>query len=274
MCLKAKVIVFLGTYKRFLCFCHKMTKTDRTFAAEKNQSSNKKAMSVSLCTIGHHHLDTESVEKVASQLSDIFDINILWGYWEGNDFVEQGRITKHDDRPYHELHERSGRDFPVLYQLDVSWDDEEEPELQFFYMSIYKEIVDISFIGWPYRESDYDRCFWEDEPEMDEQTAVLLRSFRLRCKDVFGKLGCSTIYCFGGGYSSTGFLEETRLGMAWDEFEEYIISGRYLDDTEEQEVYHWKENSMIIYVSDFLSGKNPTRCKGSADIFIDDFADL
>ena len=231
-------------------------------------------MSVSLCTIGHHLLKTDNVEIVARQLSEIYDINIRWGYWGGEDFVEQGRITRDIDRPYHELQDSSSEEFPVLFQLDVPWEDSEENQLGFFYMNIYKDIIDVSITGWPYRDSHYERCFWEQEPPMDEQTAGWMRDFRKKCITVFGKLGISKIFCFGGGYSVTGFIEETKLGMNWNEFEDYILTGRYLNDTKEQEKYHWEEDSMIVNVSDFISGKNATRCKGSADIFIDDFADL
>lgn len=231
-------------------------------------------MSVSLCTIGHHHLKTDDAAIVARQLSDIFDINIKWGYWGKDDFVEQGRITKHEACIYHELQDESGEEFPVLYQLDVPRDVAEENRVQFWYMSIYKDIIDISISGWPYRAADYERCFLDREPPMEGQTVTLLRNFRMQCKTVFGKLGISKVFCFGNGYSVTGFIEETRLGMDWEDFEDYILSGRYLDDTEGGDEYHWKVNSMVVCVSDFLSGKKTTRCHGGADIFVDDFADL
>lgn len=219
-------------------------------------------------------MNTDNVESVARQLSDIYDINILWGARGEENFVEQGSITKHPNRPFHELQDSSYDEFAILYQLDMNWDDAEDNHLGFFYMNIYKDIVEISFMGWPYRSSDYERCFWVQEPPMDEQTIDKMRDFRMLCKSVFGKLDISKIFCFGDSYSVTGFIEETKLGMDWDEFEVYILSGRYLDDTENQEEYHWKDNSMLIYVSDFLTGKNPKRCQGSADIFVDDFDDL
>lgn len=231
-------------------------------------------MSVSLCTIGHHHLQTDNLETVARQLSDIYDINVRCVKWDGEDYIELGRFTKHEERPFHELEDNSRRSEPVLYQLDVADSESEERINPFFYMSIYKEIVDISICGWPYRSSDYERCFWENEPLMDDKTSGFMRDFRLKCKAVFSKLGIDRIFCFGDSYSATGFLMENHLSMGWDEFEDYVLSGRYLDDTENLETNHWKDISMIISVSDFLSGKNPTRCQGGADIFVDDFADL
>ena len=236
-------------------------------------------MSVSLCTVGQHHLNTDSLEQTARQLSDIFDINIRWGRWrpEDIDFVEEGRITKHENRPYHELEDSSSEHTPVLFQLDVPWDEEEEDIVHFSYMNIYREIADITIRtddGWPWRAERYEECFWENEPPMSEEVAGWIREFRIKCKEVFGKLGCTKIFCFADSYSVTGFLEETCLNMLWSEYEDYILSGRYLDDIEEPVEYNWKEDSMIVNVSAFLSGKDPTRCKGSADVFMDDFADI
>ena len=45
-------------------------------------------MSVSLETIGHHHMRTDSIEIVAQQLSDIFDINVRIEYFDGDKFIE------------------------------------------------------------------------------------------------------------------------------------------------------------------------------------------
>jgi hypothetical protein len=230
-------------------------------------------MSVSLCTVGHHHLKTDNVEIVARQLSEVFDINIFWGYWdhEADNFIEQGRITKHEDRPYHELQDNSDEIDPVLYQLDCPDDDDESALNHFFFISVHREMIDIAMCDWPYRSSDYERCFWESEPPMDEEAKESMRHFRLNCKEVFGKLGIERIFCFGDSYSGTGFLEEDCLNLPGAEYEDYILSGRYLDDVEEKS---WKEHSMIVNVSDFISGKNPTRCLDYADVFVDDFADL
>lgn len=233
-------------------------------------------MSVSLETVGRHHLKTDSLESVARQLSDAFDINIRWTFYDYDNEkeIELGRVVKHPERPFHELEQWEDKDNRLLYQLDASSDKEEERRTHFFYMNIYREMIDISLLGWPYRASHYGRCFWEQEPPMDKETAANMQEFRRTCKEVFGKLGIDKIFCFGGGYSICGLLEEDAMYMTGDEYEDYILSGRYLDDIEEKEGGHWKEDSMIIYVSDFISGKNPARTHGSADVYIDDFADL
>ena len=60
------------------------------------------------------------------------------------------------------------------------------------------------------------------------------------------------------------------MNLTWDEYEHRVLSRGYLEDVEES----WRDKSMVINVPDFLSGKNPERCEGSADVFVDDFADL
>ena len=62
-------------------------------------------MSVSLETVGRHHLKTDSLESVARQLSDAFDINIRWTFYDYDNEkeIELGRVVKHPERPFHEL---------------------------------------------------------------------------------------------------------------------------------------------------------------------------
>lgn len=52
-------------------------------------------MSCQLVTAGRHHLRTDSIEDLARQLSDIFDINIDFGVYE-DDPVIMGSIIKHE----------------------------------------------------------------------------------------------------------------------------------------------------------------------------------
>lgn len=224
-------------------------------------------MSVCLCIVGRHTLNTDSMESVARQLSDIFDINILWEELRTNHFVELGRIVKHEDKPFFSLTNSEPDEPYMMYELaSLHEDDKVAP---FFYMGIYREMVDIDLYGWPYRATDYERCFWEQMPPMGKETAEWMREFRLRCKEVFGKLGSSKCISFT---EDTGQLEDSALNLTWDEYERYVLSGDYLKDVEES----WRKYSTVINVSDFISGKNPTRtrCGGFADVFVDDFADL
>ena len=233
-------------------------------------------MSVSLETVGHHHMNTDSLESVARQLSDAFDINIrcLSHNCETMDTVELGRVVKHPERPFHILDKWPDEEGRILYQLDSPHDEAEGERTHFFYMDIYREMINISLLGWPHRSSHYERCFRENEPPMSEETAGYLKEFRVTCKEVFAKLDIHKVYCFGGGYSICGLLDEDAMYMTGDEYDDYVLSGLYLDDIEKKEGGHWKDHSMIIYVSDFISGKNTTRCKDGADVFIDDFSDI
>lgn len=226
-------------------------------------------MSCQLVTAGRHHLRTDSIEDVARQLSDIFDINIDYGVYEDAPVI-MGSIVKYDERIHYWLEDQHDEEWPVKFSLEEPVDSEEYLDGDIYLLCISQDIVQISMTGWPYRGSDYESFFY-DEPYPGQ--AVDMATFRSRLKEVYGRFGANKVYCFDGGYSSTGFLED-KLFLPWDEFENYILSGKYLDDTENQEEYHWKEDSMILYVSDYISGVNPTRTMGSADVYIDDFKDL
>ena len=221
-------------------------------------------MSVCLCTVGRHNLNTDSMEGVARQLSDIFDINIITLEWREDRWVEVGRIVKQENRPFYTLSET---DRELLYELDAPHDMDVEECTPFCLMAIYREIVDVTMYGWPYRAIAFERCFMNQVSPMGKETAELMREFRLRCKEVFDKLGSSKCISFA---EDTGKLDFDALNLSWDEYERYVLSGDYLKDVEES----WRKHSMVINVSDFISGKNPTRCRGFADVFIDDFADL
>lgn len=60
-------------------------------------------MSTCLCTVGHHHLLTDSPEIVARQLSDIFDINFEYGSYEDEPGNPQGAIIKHQGGPMYKV---------------------------------------------------------------------------------------------------------------------------------------------------------------------------
>ena len=226
-------------------------------------------MSCQLVTAGRHHLRTDSIEVVASQLSDIFDINIDYGVFEDAPVI-MGSIVKHEDAPHYWLEDQHDEEWPVKFSLEEPSGSEEYLDGDIYLLSIYSDIVQISMTGWPYRGSDY-LSFFYDEPYPGQ--AADMAAFRRRLKEVYGRFGVNKVCCFDGGYSSTGFLED-KLFMPWDEFEEYILSGRYLEDTENEDEYHWKEDSIVLNVSDYISGVNPTRTKGSADVYFDDFKDL
>ncbi len=226
-------------------------------------------MSCQLVTAGRHHLRTDCIEDVARQLSDIFDINIDYGVYEEEPVI-MGSIVKHEGEPHYWLEDKHDKQWPVMFALEEPFGSDDYLDGDIYILDIYQDIVQIAISGWPYRGSHYLSFFYDEPyPGQPEEVAI----FRHRLKELFGKFGVDKVYCFDGGYSSTGFLED-KLYLPWDEFEDYILSGKYLDDTEDQDKYHWKEDSMILYVSDFISGINPTRTKGSADVLIDDFKDL
>lgn len=184
-----------------------------------------------------------------------------------NHFVELGRIVKHEGQPFYTLDDDSDETDPVFLYLVCPEDEEANGRNSFFYLEIHREIIEVDFYGWPYSASQFIGCFWKWDPPMDEELAGLMREFRLKCKDVFGKLGCSKCISFA---DDTGRLDDADMNLTWDEYEHRVLSRGYLEDVEES----WRDDSMVINVPDFLSGKNPARCEGSADVFIDDFSDL
>ena len=230
-------------------------------------------MSVSLEIVGRHHLCTDNVEIVAQQLSDIFDVNICVVYFDGDNFIETGHVIIHEDRPSLNLEDYSSKDYPVKYELDAACGDEEGEKNHFFYMQIYREMINISLYGWPYSAWQYESCFYEDEP-MTEEIRECMQEFRLTCKDVFGKLGINKVFCFGGGYDSLSYLDDGAMNMSGAEYEAYVLSGQCAVDAEKRTGRKEKQNYTIINVSDYLSSKNLNHAKGYMDVFIDDFADL
>ena len=226
-------------------------------------------MSCQLVTAGRHHLRTDSIEDFARQLSEIFDINVDYGVYEDEPVI-MGSIIRHAGGPRYWLKDEHDDEWPVNFSLEEPEGSKEYLDGDIYLLRIYRDIVQISMTGWPYRGSDY-MSFFYDDPYPGQ--AADMASFRRRLKEVFARFGADKVYCFDGGYSSTGFLED-KLFLPWDEFENYILSGKYLDETENQDVYHWKEDSMLLNVSEFISGVNPTRTKGSADVYIDDFKDI
>ncbi|MDO4230439.1 MAG: hypothetical protein Q4C98_11545 [Capnocytophaga sp.] len=54
-------------------------------------------MGVDICSIGNHKLDTSNIEVVAKQLSEIFKINIQYGYQSSYDFDENNLVYYTDN---------------------------------------------------------------------------------------------------------------------------------------------------------------------------------
>ena len=230
-------------------------------------------MSTCPCTVGRHNLDVSSMERTARQLSDLFDINIRWGWFGCGCDEEQGRIVKYLDQPIYMLDDDSGGIDPVLFNLYCFERDDKNRRLPFIDMAIHREMVEISFYGWPYKNPQLPRCFENPVTELNQEVACLLREFRLKCKSVFGKLGATKIFHFSEGWYA-GFLELVPLSMRADEYENYILSGDYLDYAEEWAGLELKSWSAVINISDFLTGKNPQCAPGGADVYMDDFTDL
>lgn len=230
-------------------------------------------MSTCTCTVGRHNLDTSSLERTARQLSDIFDLNIRWGYFYYDHDEEQGRIVKHPDRSVYLLDDNSDGVDPVLFQLECFERNEEDRRLPFFGMDIYREMIEISFYGWPYKNPQLPNCFENPVTALDSEVAGLLREFRLKCRAVFGKLRAQKVFHFSEGWRA-GFLEETPMNMPANEYEDFILSGRYIDEAEERAGHELQSHSAVISISDFLTGKNPQCAPGGADVYMDDFADL
>jgi len=140
-------------------------------------------------------------------------------------------------------------------------------------MGIYKEMVTIDFYGWPYKNPQFPICFEKPAAGIDKEIVGLMREFRLKCKTVFGKLGAAKVFNFSEGWL-VGFLEDEPMNMSADEFEEYILTGKYIEEAEKRAGHALKSYSAVISISDFLTGKNPFCAQGGADVFMDDFADL
>lgn len=231
-------------------------------------------MGVMLCTVGRHRLNTESAETIARQLSDIFDINLQWGHWRGKGrnmkFVPYGQVIKHPNEVVGILNNWNDENYEA---------DAENPYYVIFLpapldsLHIGPEMAALDVRGWPHSAWHYESCFEQPASELEDYIAEDMREFRLLCKDVFERLGAQRVFHFPErGY--VGFLEDLADKMGADEYEDYILSGHYLDKAlEGNEV--WKRRiSGVFNVSDFFSGKDK-RCRmGGADVYYDDFADL
>lgn len=226
-------------------------------------------MGVALTTVGRHNLKMDSPEIISRQLCDIFDINLAWGHWEGEDdnlvFVPHGQVIKHPE------------DVVGCFN---NWADEgEKPYYVIFLpdpissLHIGPEMAELDVSGWPHSAWHYESCFDQPASELEDYIAEDMLAFRKTCKDVFGKLGGSRVFHFPErGY--VGFLEDLADEISADEFEDYILSGRYLDEALKGGNEWKRELSGVFYVPDFLFGKDKRCRKDGADVYYDDFADL
>lgn len=239
-------------------------------------------MGTYLISVGHHKLkDIDNIENVARQLSDIYDVNIEWGFNDEEfNYTARGRVTKHPGEPYFLLEEYFDETKPC-FQLMGSIDKTNKVDS----LVIHRELVEMEFDSWPYQFFNYKSCFEKDSPVMDVDTAELLRDFRVRCRNAFAKLGVTKVFGFCDR-GEAGFLGNDPMNMSGSDFEDYILSGRYLDDAERIEKCVLKPISKVVNVPDFVTGKdktrvarivvgrNPTLVKDGADVFVDDFSDL
>lgn len=226
-------------------------------------------MGVALCTVGRHNLTIDTPVNIARQLCDIFDINLQWGHWKGEDkdleFVPHGQVIKHPEK-----------DVGILN----NWaDDGEDPYYVIFLpdpistLHVGPEMAKMDVSGWPHSEWHYQSCFEQPASELEDYIAEDMLNFRLLCKDVFKRLGAQKVFHFPErGY--VGFLEDLADEMKADEYEDYILSGRYLDKAVQGESAGLRGVSHLFYVPDFLSGKDPFIRQDGADVYYDDFADL
>ena len=226
-------------------------------------------MGIALVTLGRHGLNTKSLETVGRQLSDAFDMNLSWGHFkdEGEDvkFIEEGKVIKYPDKIVAWLVNNTEEYGYVNYHIFM--------EGPLYYLSIGREMVEFSVKDWPHSAWHFEYCFGQPITELEDYIVEDMKTFRLLCRDTIRKLGGTRVFHFPERGLS-GFLEDAAEEMNGKEFEEYILSGHYLDKAL-QGGNEWKrEASHLFYLPDFLSGKDPFIRQDGADVYYDDFADL
>lgn len=230
-------------------------------------------MSVDLVSLGRHNLDVSTVENASRQISERLDINIAIGEWKYGKFFPQQVFERHPGLPFYQMWDISDEDQPVHYNLDCPEEYIDSREGGFCFMIISLESVYISLWEVPWRWQRYWNFFGDDGLESCLED---IQAFRKVAKEYYGKLGASYIYCYAdqGPSELIGNYEDST----WEEFENAIRTGKYLDDNKEYLEKEWSgfnsKDLVIFNVSYFLSGKTTRRSHSWWDVFYDDFADL
>ena len=223
-----------------------------------------------LWSVGRHNLLLRDVKSVARQLSDALGINIEYGKdrrgWRFRKVL--GQIIVHSDAPIYTLDRMLSYNYP-RFELDPPEDDKLTSNDMINYLDIYNETISISFKGWPWRWWHYYSFFCEDE---ESPSLENLNTFRRIAKEFYGKLGADAIYCFAD-QGPTELIGD-HWEEPWEQFEDYILTGKYYDECNDPDYRAWKKDARIINVSDYLTGKDPTPSMNYGDVFFDDFADL
>ena len=160
---------------------------------------------------------------------------------------------------------------PVQYDLDAPEEYTLSKSGGFCSMTISKETVSIDF--W----SVFWRWQWYWAPFSDESNKGCLEDinkFRRDAMEFYRKLGAEYIYCYADQGPSDLIAEYED--ETWEEFEDAIHTGKYLDcDIARKEYPGFTAKDVVIFnVSQFLLGKSSEPSHSWWDIFYDDFADL
>ncbi|MDD3877050.1 MAG: hypothetical protein PHT69_10540 [Bacteroidales bacterium] len=147
---------------------------------------------------------------------------------------------------------------------------EKYPEVNFVTFSlIFKESILISLYHDPFRWVGFIYNFQEDCIDCDFKS---LNEFRWYLQHFFSAVGVSSIIYFPDQGPAQLILDE--LHRSWAEIEEYIMNGRYYDDSCNVEERKRRDLRRIIDIPSFIKSKKPEYSEYRSNIFTDDFSDI
>ena len=235
-------------------------------------------MSVDLLSLGKHNLDISNIEITAQQLCERLDINIAIGKWDDGKFFPDKTFERHPGVPFYRMQDNSDEWQPVQFYLDPPQEYINARKGDICFMVLSKESVYIDFWAVSWRWKWFWSVFGDDYAYKHEYKSALadIMEYRKIAKQYYTRLGASYIYYYAdqGPSDLIGDYEDGT----WEEFENAIRTGKYLDDHAEYLEKEWpgftSKDLVIFNVSDYLTKKSTEPSHSWWDIFYDDFSDL
>jgi len=163
--------------------------------------------------------------------------------------------------------------FWSLYELNLIGMHEyaeKHPDINFVAHSyIFKEAILISLYNEPCRWTGFIGNFEKDRFDWHFES---LNEYRWYLQHFFSAVGVSSIIYFPDQGPAQLILEE--LHRAWAEIEEYIMNGRYYDDSCNVEERKRRDLRRIIDIPSFIKSKKPEYSEYRSNLFTDDFSDI
>lgn len=249
--------------------------------------------------VGRHRLRIDSIETLAKDLSERFDINIEYGYRHNYevdlrnrfvrmcndyDWISLGKIIRHSDQILYRLTDESYEFNLIKAQFGESVEgvrvEEEDMGLEELadYVRYELEIVDYDLkydILWGYVFSDSLTLDFSNDPgrwfgfyryfstDREGYDVKYLNDFRRTVRRYFKSAGCDKVYYFPDQGDTINI--ETYWDEPWEVLEEYILSKKFCSSGAQSD---------LIDVPAFMKSDNPIPSSNRIDIFVDDFSDM